>query len=299
MKNWKGDLLKRKRLVAAMVIIALVLALGFIAGLTLDSTRRIEVGEYESAPRTEVTVTQTATLPAIPGKEVAVPSAALEVIGRKIVYDARVSLEVRDVDSTVNRVKTIAEELRGYVSEMSVSKGDKVKTGSVTLKVPQADFYTAIQRVEQLGQVKDKKIGSMDVTERYVDLKARLENAQRQEQRLLELMGKASQVSDVLNVERELGRIREQIELYTGQLNFLERRVEYSMINVTLSEPNPPQLLPEADWGDALRTGLWGLLVVSQGLIILGLSIIPLAVVGVPIYYVYMRWRRKKSTTRS
>ncbi len=286
-------------MVAAMVIIALVLALGFIAGLTLDSTRRIGGGEYGSAPRTEVTVTQTATLAAIPGKEAAAPTAALDVVGRKIVYDARVSLEVRDVDSTANRVKTIAEEFNGYISEMSVSKVDKVKTGSVTLKVPQADFYTAIQRVEQLGQVKDKKIGSEDVTERYVDLKARLVNAQREEQRLLEIMGKASQVSDMLNIERELGRIREQIERYTGQLNYLERRVEYSTINVTLSEPSPPQLLPEADWGDTLKTGLWGLLIVSQGLIVLGLTIIPLAVVGVPIYYVYMRWRRKKSTTQS
>jgi hypothetical protein len=98
---------------------------------------------------------------------------------------------------------------------MSISKKE-VKTGYVTIRMLQINFYLAIERIERLGEVKNKNIKSEDVTEQYIDLKARLENAQREEKILLNFLNKATNVKDMLEIEKELNRIREKIEYYTG-----------------------------------------------------------------------------------
>jgi len=297
--TWKAKLLKRKRLVAAVALIVVIVSSGFVVGLTLQPANRQGIVDYDIGKTlppadTQATMPTPTSAPTYYKEGAEGITAPLETVDRKIIYNAWLSLEVQDVDVAVSQIQAVAEEFGGYVSQMSVSKGTDVKTGSVTLRIPQADFYTAISRVEQLGEVKDKNIGSEDVTERYIDLKARLENAQRQEQRLLELLDKASDVEDMLKIESELGRIQEQIEVYTGQLTYLERRVEYAAITVALSEPSPPAPLPEVDWDATVKTGLWGLFVIVQGLIVLAFIIIPPVAVGVPIYYVYRRRHRKK-----
>jgi hypothetical protein len=279
----------------AIIIVAVIMASGFIAGLTI-----LPVGEGKHGT---VTVTKLATTPVYLKGEVQaalktvptpapIPSGMLDVVGRKIIYNAWISLEVQDVDGALGQLQAIAEEFGGYVAHMSVSKRE-VKTGSVTLRVPQADFYGVIERIERLGEVKDKNVKSEDVTERYIDLKARLENAQREEQRLLEFLEKAQNVDDLLNIERELSRVREKIEVYTGQLRYLESRVDYATITVTLSGPSPPKPLPEVDWDATVKTGLQYLLAILQGLIVLAFVAIPPVMVGVPIYYAYRRKHRK------
>ena len=295
MGNRLRGLLERKRLIIAIIIIAVIVASGFITGLMFHPVGGAE--RYVTVTKLATVTTPIYQLGAVPTPT---PTPAtyitthtmLDVVGRKIIYSAWISLEVRDVDVAVSQLQAIAEEFGGYIAHMSVSKKE-VKTGSVTLRVPQTEFYKAIERIEQLGEVKDKNVKSEDVTERYIDLKARLENAQREEQRLLELLDKAYDVEDMLNIERELSRIREQIEVYTGQLRYLESRVNYATITVNLSEPKPPKPLPEVDWDATLKTGLQYLLAMVQGLIILGFIIIPPIVIGVPTYYAYKRKRGK------
>jgi hypothetical protein len=95
--------------------------------------------------------------------------------------------------------------------------------------------------------VLSQSVGSEDVTERFIDLRARLQSALRQEQSLLSLLGKATSVSDVLTIERELSRIRSEIERFQGQLNFLERRVDLATITISLSQP--PEEVGEPPYG--------------------------------------------------
>jgi predicted nuclease with TOPRIM domain len=135
---------------------------------------------------------------------------------------------------------------------MSISKKE-AKTGYITIRVSQKNFYLAIERIERLGEVKNNNIKSEDVTEQYIDLKARLENAQREEKILLDFLNKAMNVKDMLEIEKELSRIREQIEYYTGQLKYLESRIDYSTITIELSEPRPPAPLPEVDWDATIK----------------------------------------------
>lgn len=279
----KNILFKRKQ---TFIIIAIIVIIALCFQFILIFSQISETRLYPMVVVPEVTKLTTIT------EQVAIPS--LEVINRKIIYNAWVSLNVQDIDVTIKKIQIIAEGFDGYISDMSISKKE-VKTGYVTIRVPQTNFYLAIEEIEKLGEVKNKNIKSEDVTEKYIDLKTRLENAQREEKILLDFLNKAINVKDMLEIEKELSRIREQIEYYTGQLKYLESRVEYSTITIELSEPRPPVPLPEVDWDATIKTGLRYLLTIIQGLIILIFIIIPFIVIGIPAYYIYKKKIKKAS----
>lgn len=79
-------------------------------------------------------------------------------------------------------------------------------------------------------------MGDQDVTLHYVDLEARIRNAERQEERLLEILGKAETVEDILRVEQELARVRGQLEAMTAEFRYLSDQVDFSTISVSLKE---------------------------------------------------------------
>jgi hypothetical protein len=277
--------LKIRKLTIAIIIV-FILLIGLIVGLVY-----YQQGLTGAFTRFETGSTTTATNTAPSG------SSELELLGRKIVYNAWISLEVNNVDAAITQLENLANEFNGYPSSISVSKGEKIKTGSITLKVPQTEFFDAIIRVEQIGQVKNKNVNSEDVTQQYIDLTARLANAQREEKILLDLMNKATDVKDMLEIESELARVRGEIESYTGQLNFLENRIDYSTITVDLSEPSPPLPLPEVNWYSLVISGLSWLLLIVQGLVILVFVAIVPVTIAVLAYYLFRRRQRKKQAS--
>ena len=88
-----------------------------------------------------------------------------------------------------------------------------------------------------VGKVQSKNLGSEDVSERFIDLQARLKSSLREDESLLSLLDRTSTVIEVLAIERELTRVRLDIERLQGQLNFLERRIDLATITVSLSSP--------------------------------------------------------------
>ena len=172
-----------------------------------------------------------------PGAGAYVPG-ALDVAQRQVISQASVSMEVDEVPAAVAQVRAIAESLGGFVGQLSSSGGPERQQSTMTIRVPQAEFFTTLEHIKSLGKVRSENVGSEDVTERFIDLEARLRSALREEESLLSLLEKANQVSEILAVERELSRIRSDIERDQGQLNFLERRVDLSTITVSLLPPD-------------------------------------------------------------
>jgi hypothetical protein len=140
--------------------------------------------------------------------------------------------------TAVNEVRAIAESLGGFVEQLSSSGGSERQQAHMTIRVPQNQFFTALERIEALGEVQNRNLGSEDVSEQFIDLEARLKSALREEQSLLSLLERAQQVSEILTIERGLSRLRSEIERLQGQLNFLERRVELATITVSLFPPS-------------------------------------------------------------
>lgn len=186
-------------------------------------------------------------------------SGQLDVAERQVISTASVVLEVADVARAVTEVRTTAQNFGGFVENLSSSGDADRQRATVTIRVPQARFLDAMDHIAALGEVVSQNIGSQDVTEQFIDLRARLQSAQRQEQSLLTLLQRAQNVTEILTIERELTRTRGEIERLQGQLNFLERRVDLATITVTLTPPDEGQgTAPSASLGlevdDVART---------------------------------------------
>ena len=162
---------------------------------------------------------------------------ALETAQRKVISSAFIAIELEGVPDATSQVRVIAESLGGFVEQLSSSGRPERRRATMTIRVPQDQFPQALERIEALGTVLSRDIGSEDVSEEFIDIEARLKNALGEEQSLLALLERARAVSDVLAIERELFRVRSEIERYQGRLNFLERRVELATITVSLVSP--------------------------------------------------------------
>lgn len=210
---------------------------------------------------------------------------------RKIISTAHLQLEVDNVPSTVNKITNITVQQGGFISGSSVSGYEDSKNGQVTVRVPQKNFYAAIEQIEVLGTVKSKNLQGKDVTEQYIDINARLGNFKKQEERLQEILKMANTVKDVLEIERELNRVRGEIESLTGKLNYLDNSIEMSTITVNVNEPAPFF----EGWGitNALKQSVNGFFDSISGLIVFTGFILPIAIYLLLVIFIGMGVKRK------
>ncbi len=150
---------------------------------------------------------------------------------RHVIYTARLAVVVAAVDPALARAKEAAEKAQGWMQEQ--------QGGRLVLRVPAARFREAMSAIESLGIVAERDIKAEDVTEQFVDLEARLKNARAVAERLRELLAKAKDVKEALEVEQALTRLGEEIERMEGRLRFLKSRVAYSTIVVDFRTKAP------------------------------------------------------------
>lgn len=169
----------------------------------------------------------------------AVRGESLQTAQRKVISTASLSLEVEEIESAISQVQAAVEGLGGFVENLSSSGGSSSgeQYANMTLRVPQDRFLAAVEAIENLGVVQNRNLGSEDVSERFIDLEARLKSSLREEQSLLSLLERTRTVGEILTIERELSRVRADVERFQGQLNFLERRVDLATIHLSMSPP--------------------------------------------------------------
>ena len=147
---------------------------------------------------------------------------AAEVANRKLIRNANVELEIVSFDDAVQKITTFANEERGYVATTNSQKQANGKLhGQVIVKVLPENLDRFLQKIRGLGELKNQTLRTEDVTKAYFDTDARLKNARVMEQRLIDMLKtKTGKVSDLLQVEKELGRVREEIEKMQGELKY-------------------------------------------------------------------------------
>lgn len=141
-----------------------------------------------------------------------------------IIYTAHVTMAVYQVEPGLSAIERIAHDLHGFLA----SRNDNV----ITIRVPRASFEDALRRVVQTGDVLHRQIDAQDVTDEFVDLEARLKNLRVMRDRLAELL-RVAPVKEALEIEKELGRVTQEIERIEGRLKVLGDKIAYSTITVT------------------------------------------------------------------
>ncbi|MGH7648743.1 MAG: DUF4349 domain-containing protein [Gemmatimonadaceae bacterium] len=166
---------------------------------------------------------------------------AQQIAPSMLIRTAEASVEVGAIDSGLAGVRALAQRVGGYVADESVQKGgDQPHTATLQVRIPAARFDDALAGLRPLGKVESVNVSTADVGEEFVDVNARMDNARKLESRLIALLAtRTGKLSDVLDVERELSRVREGIERYEGRIRYLRTRAAVSTISVTVHEPLP------------------------------------------------------------
>lgn len=157
---------------------------------------------------------------------------------RKLIRNATVELEIVSFDNAVQKITAFANEEHGYVATTDSAKQANGKLrGQVVLKVVPENLDRFLQKIRSLGELKNQTLGTEDVTKAYFNTDARLKNAHVMEQRLIEMLKtKTGKVSDLLQVEKELGRVREEIEKMQGELKYWDSQVQFATVTISLAE---------------------------------------------------------------
>ena len=160
---------------------------------------------------------------------------------RKLIRTGQLALEVADYGSAAAKVAQLAESHGGYLAESHSTRGaGDTRQGNLTLRVPAQQFESAFAELKQLGKVRSEGMGTQDITKAYTDLETRLRVKNDAEARVRDILrNRTAKLGDVLEAERELTRLMEEIEQMEGERRYYDQQVSLSTISVTLSEPQP------------------------------------------------------------
>lgn len=235
--------------------------------------------------------------------------ASLTIVNRMIARTAELTLTTKEFDEARNGLEDILKRHQGYIGQMNVSApGNGARSLDATLRLPTDQRETAIAEIKKLGRVETESQTGEEVTQEYVDLEARLANAQNTEQRLTDILRqRTGKLADVLEVEKEIGRVRGQIEQMVAQRKSLLNRVDFATVKVMLTEDYKAQLQlnPDSMLGrfrnaaiDGYRKMVDGVAAVIRFLLAYGPSVlIWAAVLFLPVRYLWKRLRNAATRT--
>lgn len=234
-----------------------------------------------------------------------------EAMNRKIIQNAEVTLEVDSPLDTQRSVTSIAESNGGFVvtSEAKLRPADdpsqRVMDVTLTLRVPSSQFGPARDAILGLSKrVLENKSTGQDVTEEFLDLEARVKTQKALEAQFLEIMKRAHEVVDALEVQRQIAEVRTEIEKIEGRKRFLENRSSLSTITVNLKSPTTIVVTPTG-FGRDVKEATKESVEIGRGIV---LFLIRFVIVMIPIFlfillplglvlrYLLRRVRRSRST---
>jgi hypothetical protein len=161
-----------------------------------------------------------------------------------VIRTARLHMVTKEFAAVRESVEAIVTTVSGFVDQMTLT-GETSTARSLrgTLRVPSARLREALTGLRKLGAVLEDTQGTQDVTDQIVDLDARIANARATEQRLTELLRtRTGRLSDVLEIEREVTRVRLEIERLTAEKTNVTRRVDYATIDIVITDERKESL---------------------------------------------------------
>ncbi len=257
------------------------------------------VGDQPPAQRSEPPGEQS---PARSESEIPVPQ------DRKLIRNANASLEVKSVDEAIAKIRALAQGAGGYVTNEGRSRDEHgVGRATVVARVPAAKLDSVTGGLRSLGTIERFWVSATDITEEYFNLQLRLRNQRMLEARLLELLNRpGNKLSDLLETERELARVRSEIDQLEGRQRFWDNRVSLSTVTVDMHEPQPAVAGAEGGAWAALKRSFSqaadNFVFAVAGIIAVSGGLIPVVVVLAAVLALlvrWWRWRRRRRAARA
>ncbi|KXG77097.1 DUF4349 domain-containing protein [Thermotalea metallivorans] len=234
--------------------------------------------------------------------------------GRKVIKNGYIDLDVENYDEKFSRVAQIAFDNGGFVENTNTqykhyndqNPKESLKVGNISIRIPEDRFLAVIEQIKALGRVTNFGINGQDITKEYRDTANEIENLKIQEKRLREIMEKANNVRDILEIERELSRVRGDIHRLSGDIQRWDELVSLSTIYVNLNEvePKDKQIQPISHniWEKAKKEFIKtinGMIQFLENLFIAVASKLPivltLSMIGIPMGWYFVKRIKKEN----
>ncbi len=189
----------------------------------------------------------------------------IKKIGKKIIKNADISIEVEDYKDFIKRTKDSLNNFDCYISSEEESKTSYAIYNTLVIRVKSSQFdslLAAILSGDDLN-ITSKSIYVNDITEQYVDIYQRLKARKLARDQYTEIMKKARTVNEILNVMSYINNIQEQIDAAEGRIKYLDDQVNYSTITITITQNIDENVIKDNFWKkiiNALKAGWQGLL---------------------------------------
>ena len=226
-------------------------------------------------------------------------SVTSEQIDRKIVYNCQLDLTVNKFTEFEKQIESLLQKHRGFASQRNMDQRHSNHGGGVwVLRVPVEHYNDFLTGVTSLGFATSRTETAEDVTENYVDLEARVSNKRKLEERIVGMLDeRTGKLSDLMELERELSRVREEIERMEGRLRVLTDRTRLATITINISEQTPYEAPMAPTLGDQL-SGSWTHSIstiahMGTNLLIVLVAVIPWLILLLPILLILFVQRER------
>ncbi|HEY1548117.1 MAG TPA: DUF4349 domain-containing protein [Kofleriaceae bacterium] len=219
---------------------------------------------------------------------------------RKVIRTGKLEVVVSTYDSARAQIEAIVKASGGYIDSTHVERAEsRVSDATIVIRIPADAFDNILPQLRQLGDVESETTNASDITDQYVDTEARLASDQQLEKRLLELAtARDGKLDQVLAVERELARVRGEIESFQGHLKLWNDQISLSTLTLELSTkraelpPREPPTLGSQTKG-AFHDSVAALREFGEWCLINGVGLLPWLVLIIPGFFISRRlWRR-------
>jgi hypothetical protein len=291
-------------------VLLLLAAVGCGAGYAPDGSTysaapspAVEAGEVSSSGDLNLALVQN---PAAAGEA---PQGAGEPprLQRKIIYHATLDLVVEDFAGVAARVEELARKHEAFIANSSIDTATRrPRSGSWTIRVPASRYDAFLAAAGTLGELQRRTESSREVTAEYYDLQTRIRNKDLEEKRLLKHLEESTgKLEEILAVEKEISRVRTEMEQMQGQLRVLQDLTALSTVTLNVSELQGYVPVESPTFGTrisrAWAQSLDGLLTAAQLVVIAVVAVTPwLVVIFTPIVAAILLLRRllrRKGTT--
>lgn len=192
-----------------------------------------------------------------------------QINDRKLIKNGRIGFQTNDLEKTYQDILKTVKRYNAYVSSDENQNNYGELRHEIVIRIPSKDFDNFVEAIGKgVKEFDYKEIQTQDVTSEYLDVEARIKTKKEMENRYLAILQKAKNVTEMLEIERQLGDVRGEIESMEGRLRFLKNQVSFSTLSISFYKNIPYQ--GESFWtrlGDSFRSGWDNLLHFIVGIV--------------------------------
>lgn len=215
---------------------------------------------------------------------------------KKIIKTADIVFESKNLEESTVRIKELVKKYKGYITTETSEGNEYQPSLSFFIRVPSESFDVMIADLGKETAYFDRKsIERKDVTEEFIDVESRLKTKKELENRYLEILRQAKNMSDILEIEQKLSSIREEVEATEGRLKYLQNQVAMSSMTLHIYKKMPYSTSQKESFfsqlGTAFVKGFYNLTDFFIGIIYIWPFII---IISLVFYFLIKRMRKRK-----